>query len=108
MLRRLAGARVTDRGDYLVVETPQNPAFYWGNFLLLAAPPEPGSAERWLDIFAGELPTADNVAIGIDGVDGDTGDITGLVAAALELELSCVLTADRLGGTGHSVDADVR
>src|SRR3954465_15313583 len=100
MLRRLAGARVTDRSDSLVVETPQNPAFYWGNFLLLAAPPEPGSAERWLDVFAGELPTADHVAVGLAGVGGDTGDITGLVAAGLELELSVVLTADRLSGTG--------
>jgi len=108
MLRRLAGARVTDRSDYLVVETPQNPAFYWGNFLLLAAPPEPGSAERWLDIFAGELPAADHVAIGIDGVDGDTGDITGLLAAGLELELSVVLTAERLTRAGQSVDVDVR
>src|SRR5438128_354895 len=65
MLRRLAGARVSDRGDYFVIETPQNPGFYWGNFLLLAEPPAPGSAEHWLDLFTRELPAAEHVALGI-------------------------------------------
>jgi hypothetical protein len=37
-LRVLEGAEITDRGDYLVVRTPDNPTFYWGNFLLLARP----------------------------------------------------------------------
>ena len=36
-LRVLEGAEVTDRGDYLVVRSPDNPTFYWGNFLLLGA-----------------------------------------------------------------------
>src|SRR4051812_1675781 len=107
MLRRLAGASVRDRGDYLVVETPTNPSFYWGNFLLLAEPPPPGTAARWLDAFRTELPTAEHVAIGIDGVDGQTGDLTELLAAGLELELSIVLTADRLGFRGR-LPADVR
>jgi ribosomal protein S18 acetylase RimI-like enzyme len=99
MLRRLAGANVLDRGDHLVVETPANPAFYWGNFLLLAEPPDRGSAGRWLDVFAAELPVAKHVAIGIDSVDGDTGDISDLLAAGLELETSVVLTAERLTPT---------
>ena len=37
---------VTDRGDYLVVRTPSNPGFYWGNFLLLDAPAGP-LADSW-------------------------------------------------------------
>jgi hypothetical protein len=27
---------IIDRGDYLVIRTPKNPTFYWGNFLLFA------------------------------------------------------------------------
>src|SRR3954452_8803159 len=107
MLRRLAGASVTDGGDYLVVETPTNPSFYWGNFLLLAEPPAPGTAGRWLDVFSTEFPMAEHVAIGIDGLDGQTGDLTELLAAGLELELSTVLTADRLS-FGARLSADVR
>jgi hypothetical protein len=38
-LRVLEGAEVTDRGDYTVVRSPDNPTFWWGNFLL--------STSRW-------------------------------------------------------------
>lgn len=96
MLRRLAGATTTDRGHYVVVRTPANPTFYWGNFLLLAQPPADGSSRQWLDVFAEEFPSATHVAIGIDGVDGATGDISELLAAGLELETNVVLTAERL------------
>ena len=43
-LRVLEGGQVTDRGDYLVVRSPGNPDFWWGNFILMAALPEVGSA----------------------------------------------------------------
>src|SRR4051812_47731291 len=107
MLRRLAGAQVTDKGDYIVVETPENPNFYWGNFLLLAQPPTRGTAGRWLDVFSAELPSAQHVAIAIDGTDGETGDITELLAAGLELERSVVLTAERLTPPERAMDTDV-
>ena len=38
-IRRLGGAQVEDCGDHLVVETPANRGFWWGNFILLATPP---------------------------------------------------------------------
>jgi hypothetical protein len=57
-LRVLEGAQTTDRGDYLVVRTPSNPDFYWGNFLLLGAWPEPGTPNTWLARFAEEFPQA--------------------------------------------------
>jgi GNAT superfamily N-acetyltransferase len=65
-LRVLEGAETTDRGDYLVVRTRDNPDFYWGNFLLLGAWPEPGSADGWLARFAAEFPAARHVALGVD------------------------------------------
>ena len=30
---------VTDRGDYIVIRTPSNPTYHWGNFLLFNQPP---------------------------------------------------------------------
>ena len=35
MVRAREGSLVEDRGDYLVIRSPGNPAFWWGNFLLL-------------------------------------------------------------------------
>src|SRR5215470_5926613 len=31
----LEGSQVTDHGDHLVIRTPGNPDYWWGNFLLL-------------------------------------------------------------------------
>jgi ribosomal protein S18 acetylase RimI-like enzyme len=108
MLRRLAGATLTDRGDHLVVETPSNPAFYWGNFVLLGEPPASQTAAHWLDVFAEVFPSARHVAIGIDGVDGETGDVAELLAAGLELEMNVVLTADRLLSVDRAAGTVVR
>ena len=65
-LRVLEGAEVTDRGDYLVVRSPDNPDYWWGNFLLLAAWPAPGTADSWLARFAAEFPLARHVTLGVD------------------------------------------
>ena len=96
MLRRLAGAEVADRDGYVVVRTAQNPAFYWGNFLLFPSPPGPGAGRQWLERFAAEFPTAQHVAIGVDGTNGDVGAADELRAAGLTPDVSAVLTAERL------------
>jgi ribosomal protein S18 acetylase RimI-like enzyme len=95
MLRRLAGADVTDRGDHCVVRTPANPHFYWGNFLLVP-PFGPGDAERRLAQFAVEFPDARHVALGVDGTDGADGETAALRDAGLAREVNVVLTAEHL------------
>src|SRR5215469_14471062 len=57
MIRVLEGSQVEDHGDYLVIRSPRNPTYWWGNFLLLAAP-KPGQARRWLAAFRSEFPAA--------------------------------------------------
>ncbi|MBV9292877.1 MAG: GNAT family N-acetyltransferase [Frankiales bacterium] len=96
MVRRLAGSSVEDRGDHIVVRTPHNPDYWWGNFFLMPAPPRAGDAETWLAQFAAEFPGAAHVAIGLDGVDGDVGHEPDLRAAGLVPELSVVLTTTTL------------
>ena len=65
-LRVLEGAEVADRGDYLVVRSPDQPDYWWGNFLLLAAWPASGTGDCWLARFAAEFPLARHVALGVD------------------------------------------
>ena len=65
-LRVLEGAEVTDRGEYLVIRSADNPGFWWGNFLLLSELPGPGTADAWLTRFAAEFPQARHVALGVD------------------------------------------
>ena len=72
MVRRLSGSAVLDRVDHLVVRTPLNPSFYWGNFLLVPSPAEL-ELERWLGAVRRQIPQAGHIALGIDGVDGALG-----------------------------------
>jgi RimJ/RimL family protein N-acetyltransferase len=76
-LRVLEGAAVTDRGDYLVVRSPGHPDFWWGNFLLLACWPGPGTGDSWLARFAAEFPLARHVAIGVDSTGEDGAGVDG-------------------------------
>src|SRR5271166_3079935 len=96
MIRLLEGSRVDDRGDYLAVRSRHNPTYWWGNFLLLSAPPEPGEADGvgvWLERFAAEFPEAKHVALGIDVTEISAVDVGAFVAEDLRLERSAVLTA---------------
>lgn len=95
MIRVLEGSTVEDRGDYLVVRSPRNPDYWWGNFLLLA-PPEPGAAAYWVATFTTEFPDARHLALGIDVTEISAVDIGDYVSAGLRLERSAVLTAQEL------------
>lgn len=88
-----AGGIVEDRGDCLVVRTPSNPTFYWGNFLLFDAPPGAGDFERWRGLFVKEFPEAAHVAFGWDDPAGEAGEIGPFQEAGFEFDDSVVLTA---------------
>jgi hypothetical protein len=91
-LRALEGAEVTDRGDYTVVRSPDNPAFWWGNFLLLAGWPEPGTGDAWLARFAAEFPQAGHLALGVDAGREPAQVPAEFLAAGLEFERATVLS----------------
>jgi hypothetical protein len=92
-LLQLGGSTVEDRGTHLVVRTPDNPTFYWGNYLLLATPPEPGSGAHWLTVFESELPEARHRTFGVDGTTGSIDDLAELARVGLVADVSSVMTA---------------
>jgi RimJ/RimL family protein N-acetyltransferase len=61
---------VIARDDCMVVRTPANPGFWWGNFLLFDQAPQPGDAARWCARFDAEIaglqPESRHVAFGVD------------------------------------------
>jgi ribosomal protein S18 acetylase RimI-like enzyme len=106
-LLQLGGSLVEDRGDHLVVRTPQNPGYWWGNFLLLDRAPTPAS--HWLARFAVEFPDARHLAIGVDSPDGTVADLDGFAAAGLRVDSSTVMTADAVRPPAHpNTDAEYR
>lgn len=86
---------ITDRGDYLVVLTPTNPTFFWGNFLLFAQAPRPGDFERWQTVFRreiGEQINAHHMAFAWDTITGDAGEIQPFLDNGFNFMESVVLT----------------
>lgn len=67
----LTGSTVEDRGDHLVVRTPGNPNYHWGNCLLVTDPGAVDDADRWAAAFADEFPTATWFAAGLSVMPAD-------------------------------------
>ncbi|MFF0343031.1 GNAT family N-acetyltransferase [Kribbella sp. NPDC004875] len=96
LLLELSGSQFYDRGGYVVVRTPDNPGFWWGNFLLYRTPFAPDDAKIRVDDFHREFPAAQHVALGIDSVDGEIGAEGELAAAGFTIERNVVMTTDRV------------
>ena len=92
-LLRLGGSEIVDKGDHLVVRTPHNPTFWWGNFVLLERSPAPDDVDRWLAVFAAELPDREHLAFGVDGTDGSPADLAAFAERGLDVEAATVMTA---------------
>jgi ribosomal protein S18 acetylase RimI-like enzyme len=95
LFRRFEG-EVIERPDYLVLRTPKNPSYRWGNFLIFQDSPKAGDLEKWKAVFAKEIgtpPEYNHFVFGIDGVNGEIGDIQPFLDAGFELEKTAVMTA---------------
>jgi GNAT superfamily N-acetyltransferase len=101
MIRSLEGSHVDDRGDYLVIRTPANPDYWWGNFLLFRSPPRPGEAGSWLERFSAEFPDASHVALGIDVTAVGTVNVAEMTSHGLRLDQTAVLTAREVREPPH-------
>lgn len=87
---------ITDRGDYIVVRTPDDPGYYYGNLLVLPAPPQVGEVAFWTRRFEAELPAMEHVTLWWDGTSGDAGAEDELTAAGFTIERALVMTADAI------------
>jgi len=102
--------KITDRGDYLVVQTPDDPGYYYGNLLVLPAAPLAGEVAHWMQRFADELgaPDIHHVTLWWDGITGDEGPADELRAAGFTLETSQVMIADDVRGLDSPPSGEVR
>ena len=84
-----SGSIVEDHEDHLVVRTPRNPDFHWGNCLFVTEEDTVDDAGRWVSTFRSAFPEATWVAIGLTRMPDDQD---AWVAQGLDLELDDVLT----------------
>jgi ribosomal protein S18 acetylase RimI-like enzyme len=89
-----SGSTVEDRGTHLVVRTPDNPTYWWGNFLLLATPPQDADeAREWLGTFESAFPGTRHRTFGVDGHEGSADDLAPFAELGMSTEWSSVMTA---------------
>jgi GNAT superfamily N-acetyltransferase len=90
--------QIIDRGKYMVIRTPSNPDFYWGNFLLFTCPPGDGDFDRWRELFVreiGSLPGTKHQVFGWDSPSGEPGMILPFTQVGFRLTQSVVLITDK-------------
>ncbi len=102
-----SGSVIEDRGTHLVVRSPDNPSYFWGNFLLLARPPVPGGEKEVVGAFHTEFPLADHVSIGIDTAELTDEARAAFEAAGLTVDVATVLATGALQQP-REVEAEVR
>lgn len=87
---------VQARPDCLVLRTPDNPLFYWGNCLVLPQPPRDADLAHWLARFEAEVgrhvPESGHVAIGFDA-HAAHGPLLSWQAAGFEIFATAQLSA---------------
>lgn len=80
---------VTRRDGYLVVRSPRNPAFWFGNFLVFDDAPRTGDGERWDRLFEREFaddPRVRHRTLHWDRSDGELGGTTEFTSRGYDLE----------------------
>ncbi len=98
LFRQFEG-EVIERPDYLVLRTPRNPGYRWGNFLIFREPPKQGDFEKWKAVFAKEIgtpPQYPHFLFGWDGVNGEFGEVQEFLEAGFELVKTVVMTAQNV------------
>jgi GNAT superfamily N-acetyltransferase len=103
---------IIDRGNYLVVRTPTNPIFYWGNFLLFEHPPGEGDFAAWRELFAHEIgtpPAVQHQTFGWDTPRDAEGATRPFLEAGFRLNRSIVMTAGRINPPARpAANVDIR
>jgi GNAT superfamily N-acetyltransferase len=87
------GSLVERHEQHLVVRTPANPDFHWGNFLLVTDEEVVDDVDRWVTAFGAAFPEATWVAIGLPRMPGAPER---WLAHGVELELEDVLSTRTL------------
>ena len=105
-LLRLDGSEVTDHGNHLTVRTPDNPSYYWGNFVLIDAPPRKEEVDEWHAVCRQAFPDARHAALGIDRPH--RGSLAPLRRAGWRVDVVMVMSATAVRRPKHPTSAEVR
>jgi hypothetical protein len=100
---------VVDRGSYTLIQTPSNPGYHWGNYIVFDRAPRAGDLREWTEIFDKEFTyysTPGHYVFTWDTENNDTGEYQEFLDANYEFDSAAVLTANTLNSPPH-VNSDI-
>lgn len=89
---------VFEYADYIVVKTPTNPTFFWGNLIYFKRPPSADSLSQWKSLFEDHFATMNvgHMTFAWDSIDGEAGQSSTFIADGFSLEKSSVMVTDNI------------
>ena len=90
------GGTVTDKGSYTLVQTPTNPSYHWGNYMIFDAAPKIGDFFKWTQLFKKEFNYYKNInhmTFTWEGTPLVSGDYQEFMANKFSFDEAIVLTA---------------
>lgn len=103
---------IFDRGNYMVIRTPSNQGYFFGNCVLFFEAPRSGSLAIWREVFKKEFADLSHVKHTTflwDSPREGLGDVSELEEAGFKVDFSVVLTAKSVHPASKSnADIEVR
>lgn len=89
---------VFEYDDYVVVKTPTNPTYFWGNLVFFKNPPLDNSLSQWKMLFNDHFATmnVNHMTFAWDSIKGESGEIQPFIVDGFSLERSSVMVADNI------------
>lgn len=89
----LGGSEIETFDDHIIVRTPTNPEYHWGNCLLVLDPASVDKDEKWVERYRTAFPNNDWIAIGLPIMPPN---VTAWEKQGITLEQLDVLTTNSL------------
>lgn len=103
--------RLSQKQNYLLVESMYNPSYFWGNLIFYKEAPKKGDYSKWVSDFKKEHtnPSIYHMTFAWDSPEGEIGEIDEFLEAGFELEKGVVLSTDKIiKPTKYSEDIKVK
>lgn len=83
---QLGGSFIEDCDDHLIIRTPSNPEYHWGNFVFVTDPGRVDAADHWVSVFEKAFPRDRHCAVGLVTAPSCPEGNAAWLAAGLEIE----------------------
>jgi len=98
---------VMDREDYVLVQTPSNPGYHWGNYIIFNYAPRVGDLKTWKNLFVKEFlyyEKLNHLVFTWDTGKEEKGIIEEFLQAGFEFDTALILTANEVKPPRHIND----